>query len=372
MEYGSDTDLERPDKHPNELPPVKLDHLRRLTDDTGMLQHASFAVPNFHEGYSIDDNARALIVTVYLEELGHGEGFDLACRYLAFIAYAFNPETGRFRNFMNFQRQWLEESGSEDSHGRTLWALGHVLGRSQAPGLQGLADRLFKKALPAILDTSHVRAWAFALLGIDAYLRRFADERSTLQIRAELARRLLKQYQDQRSDDWPWCEDSLTYCNATLAQALIVCGRSMANSIMTKAGLESLAWLAGIQRSGTSDRHFVPIGSNGFYTRGRERARFDQQPVEAKTMVSACLAAYQSTGNRHWHQEARLAFAWFLGRNDLKLPMYDADTRGCRDGLESDRVNENQGAESTLAFLQALLELRLADRSTTEPSTESG
>jgi len=361
MEHGSDIGLEQSDKHPNELPPVKLDHLHRLTDDTGMLQHASFTMPNYHEGYCIDDNARALIASIYLEELGHNEAFDLACRYLAFIAYAFNPETGRFRNFMNFQRQWLEESGSEDSHGRTLWALGHVFGRSKAPGLQGLAGRLFEKALPAILDTSYARSWAFALLGIHAYLRRFSNDRSTIQVRDELAQRLLRQYQAQRSDDWPWFEDSLTYCNATLAQAMIVCGRSMENSDMTEAGLESLAWLAGVQRAGTAHGHFVPIGSNGFCTRAKERARFDQQPVEAKASVSAYLEAYQSTGNRHWRREARLAFAWFLGRNDLNLPIYDSVTGGCRDGLKPDRINENQGAESTLAFLQALLELRLAE-----------
>jgi hypothetical protein len=359
MEHGSSWLPEQPDIDPTELPPVKLDHLYRLTDDTGMLQHASFAVPNFHEGYCIDDNARALMVSVYLEELGHGEAFDLACRYLAFIAYAFNPETGRFRNFMNFQRQWLEENGSEDSHGRTLWALGHLLGRSQALSLQGLAEQLFQQALPAILDTGYARAWAFALLGIHAYLRRFTHAPAIIQIRDELAQRLLRLYQQHRSDDWCWYEDSLTYCNATLAQAMIVCGRSTANSSMTEAGLESLRWLVDAHRD-TPEGHFVPVGCNGFYSRGQARARYDQQPVEAKVMVSACFEAYQTTQDRRWYQDARWAFAWFLGRNDLNLPVYDSTTGGCRDGLEVDRINENQGAESTLAFLQALLELRLA------------
>jgi len=360
MAYDTDITLGQPNQYPSELPPLKLDHLHRLTDDTGLIQHASFTVPNFHEGYCIDDNARALLVSIYLEELGYAEAFDLACCYLAFIAYAFNPDTGRFRNFMNFQRQWLEESGSEDSHGRALWALGHVLGRSQAPGLQGLAARLFQQALPAILDAPHPRAWAFALLGIHSFLRRFTDDQATVRIRDELAKRLYKMYQRQHSDDWRWYEDSLTYCNATLAQAMIVCGRSMANSSMTEAGLESLRWLVDVHRD-TPDGHYVPVGSNGFYPRGQERARYDQQPVEAKTMVSACFEAYQTTQDRHWYEEARWAFAWFLGRNDLNLSMYDSFTGGCRDGLEVDRVNENQGAESTLAFLQALLELRLAE-----------
>lgn len=360
MAHDTDPALGQPDKDLNELPPLKLDHLHRLTDDTGIIQHASFTVPNYHEGYCIDDNARALIISVYLEELGYTEAFDLACCYLAFIAYAFNPDTGRFRNFMNFQRQWLEESGSADSHGRTLWALGHLLGRSQAPGLQGLAARLFKQALPAILDTNHPRAWAFTLLGIHSYLRGCSDDRAAIQVGDELAERLYTMYQNQRSDDWRWYEDHLTYSNAVLAQAVIAGGRSMANTSMTEAGLASLRWLVDVHRD-TPGGHFVPIGSNGFYTRTQERARYDQQPVEAKCMVSACLEAYQTTQDRHWHEEARWAFAWFLGQNDLHLSLYDSFTGGCRDGLEVDRLNENQGAESTLAHLQALLELRLAE-----------
>lgn len=360
MEHDADIVTDKPNKYPIELPPVKLDHLRRLTDDTGILQHANFTVPNFHEGYCIDDNARALIASIYLEELGQAEAFDLACRYLAFIAYAFNPETGRFRNFMSFQRQWLEENGSEDSHGRTLWALGQVLGRSQSPGPQGLARELFKWALPAIVQTRSVRAWAFTLLGIHSYLRRFPGDAATVQIRNELAERLYQMYQDQRSECWPWYEASLTYCNATLAQAMIVCGRSLADSEMTEAGLASLHWLVSVHRD-NPEGHFIPIGCNGFYTQGQTRARYDQQPVEAKAMVSACLEAYQTTQDERWHDEARWAFAWFLGRNDLGQSLYDASTGGCRDGLGSDGLNENQGAESTLAFLQALLELRLVE-----------
>ena len=349
------------DKRPGELPPLKLDHLHLMTDDTGMLQHASFTIPNYREGYSIDDNARALIVSTYLEELGSGEAFELASRYLAFIGYAFNTETGRFHSFMDFQRNWLEKSGSDDSHGRTLWALGTVLGRSNTPALQSMAGWVFEQALPVILKTTSPRAWAFALIGIHEYLRRFEGDRGASQVRDELAGRLLTLYENSRSDEWCWYEAGLTYCNAVLPQALLMCGQWIPNNAMTEAGLESLHWLADLQRDDAAGGHFVPIGSNGFYQRGSERARFDQQPVEAQTMASACLEAYRSTGDERWRKEARRAFEWFLGRNDLNLPVYDPTTGGCRDGLHPDRPNENQGAESTLAFLQTLLELRLAE-----------
>ncbi|MBN1316008.1 MAG: glycosyltransferase family 4 protein [Anaerolineales bacterium] len=347
------------DKRPGELPPLKLDHLRHMTDDTGMLQHATFIVPNYHEGYCIDDNARALIVSTYLEILGNEAAFGLSSRYLAFILYAFNTETGRFRNFMDYQRHWLEEDGSDDSHGRSLWALGAVLGRSNTPALQSMAGWVFEQALPAILNTTSPRAWAFAIIGIQEYLQRFSGDRRASQVSEELSIRLLALYQNHHSDEWRWYEDRLTYCNAALPHALLLCGQAMSNAAMIQAGLESLDWLANLQRSDTG--YFVPIGSNGFYLQGGKRARFDQQPVEAQAMVSACLEAYRITVDKRWHKQARNAFEWFLGRNDLNLPLYDPTTGGCRDGLHPDSTNENQGAESTLAFLQALLELRLAN-----------
>lgn len=347
------------DKHPWELPPLKLDHLQNMTDETGMFQHALFTVPNYSHGYTTDDNARALLVSALLEDLGNNEGLKLSSRYLAFLGYAFNNKTGRFRNFMNYQHNWLEENGSDDSHGRALWALGAVLNRFNIPAIQSMAGRLFEQSMPAIINTTSPRAWAFAILGIHEYSQKFAGDRRASQLSEELAGRLLVLYQNHRSDDWHWYEEALTYCNAALPHALLICGQSISNKIMTEAGLESLSWLASIQRSDPG--HYVPIGSNGFYQNGGERARFDQQPVEAQTMVSACLEAYRITADKRWHKEARRAFEWFLGRNDLNIPIYDPTTGGCRDGLHSDRANENQGAESTLAFLQSLLELRLAE-----------
>ncbi|MBN1903356.1 glycosyltransferase family 4 protein [Candidatus Sumerlaeota bacterium] len=347
------------DKRPGDLPPLKLDHLHHMTDETGIMQHAIFTVPNYREGYTIDDNARALMVSALLEVLGSEESLELASRYLAFILYAFNRETGRFHNFMDYQRNWLEEVGSDDSHGRTLWALGAVLGRSNTPTLQSMAGHVFEQSLPAILNTTSPRAWAFALIGIQEYLQRFAGDRRAGQVREELSGRLFALYQSHRSDEWRWYEDRLTYCNAALPHAMLLCGQAMPNAAMTETGLESLSWLADLQRADAG--YFVPIGSNGFYPQGGERARFDQQPVEAQAMVSACLEAYRITVDKRWRKESRRAFEWFLGRNDLNLPIYDPTTGGCRDGLHPDRVNENQGAESTLAFIQALLELRLAE-----------
>ncbi len=349
------------DKHNGELPPLKLDHLDHLTDYTGIFQHALFTVPNYSHGYTTDDNARALLVSILLDKLGNRKSIGLASRYLAFLGFAFNDQTKRFRNFMNYQRNWLEDKGSDDSHGRSLWALGTVLNHSNAMALKGMASWLFEQTLPAILLTTSPRAWAFALIGIYEYLQKFGGDRRISQVRDELAGRLLILYQNNYSEEWRWYEKELTYCNASLPHALIICGKSIPNKAMTDAGLESLNWLADLQRADAG--HFVPIGSNGFYKKGGEKARFDQQPVEAQAMVSACLEAFRITEDKRWNREARSAFEWFLGRNDLNLSVYDPTTGGCRDGLHSDRLNENQGSESTLAYLQSLLELRLSEHS---------
>lgn len=359
------------DERPRELPLLRLGHLRRLTDDTGIIEHALYTIPNYSEGYATDDNARALIAAVLLEELGTQDPREVdafATRYLAFLCYAFNPARGRFRNELSYERQWDAAEGSEDSHGRALWALGTVLGRSQHPGLLGTASRLFEQALPAAQEAAHSRPWAFTLLGIHEYLRRYPGDRAARQVRDTLAERLLQLYQSNAAPDWPWFEDLLTYDNAKLPHALLLSGEGMGRNDMVTAGLAALVWLADIQRAESG--HFMAIGCNGFYQRGGEMARFDQQPVEAHAMLSACLEAYRITGDTRWRTEAQRAFDWFLGRNDLRLPLYDPTTGGCRDGLQPDRVNENQGAESTLAFLLSLLELRLAEQLTVPFSGE--
>jgi glycosyltransferase involved in cell wall biosynthesis len=342
-----------------ELPPLRLDHLRRLTDDTGLVQHAVMTMPNYDEGYATDDNARALIAMVLLEESDAPDAQALASRYLAFLWHAFDPALGRFRNFLPYDRQWKEAIGSEDSHARTLWALGTVLGRSYNQPLLGVAGMLFARALPATLAFEHPRPWAFALLGIHEHLRHFNGDRAAQRARSILAERLLARYQANRADDWHWFDDLLTYDNAVLPHALLLSGHALGRADMRAAGLEARSWLASLQRP--EGGHFAPIGCHGFYRRGDAPARFDQQPLEAHAMGFAALDAHEITGDERWLEEAHCAFDWFLGHNDLLLPLYDPSTGGCRDGLEVDRINQNQGAESTLAFLLALLELRRAE-----------
>jgi len=345
------------------LPEMNFGHLRLMTDDTGVLQHAAFNIPRYEDGYCVDDNARALIVVARAADSGtddHEQVRALERRYLAFVRHAWNPGTGRFRNLMSYDRRWQEERGSEDSHGRALWALGTVVNRSTDPGRQRLSDELFHTALPVVADFTSPRAWAFALLGIEEYVRAFEGDRRAESMRTMLAERLLELFQRVSASEWPWLEDRLTYCNARLSQALLVAGAGMQREDMLDAGLRSIAWLVSMETS--ADGYFAPVGSNGFLVRGGKRARFDQQPVEASGMISACLDAGRVTNDRRWALDARRAFDWYLGQNELQQPLYDTSTGGCRDGLHEDRVNENQGAESTLSFLLALIEMRAADR----------
>jgi glycosyltransferase involved in cell wall biosynthesis len=348
------------------LPELKLDHVNALTDDTGMLQHAIFSIPNRGEGHTTDDNARALILTVMLErcvldkdewEKASSLVANFSARYLAFLEHGFNPAKVRFRNFLGYDRHWNEAVGSEDCHGRAVWALGTVLGRSSDYGLRCAAARLFESALPAVVEFHSPRACAYTLLGVQEYLHSYSGDRDAQKVRKALAERLLRMYEAIRRPDWKWFENILAYGNARLPQAMLLVGSACADDRMVAAGLESLDWLAETQRCKTNG-HFVPIGSQGFYRQGGEKARFDQQPLEAAGAVSACLQAYRVTGDGRWRNQAWSAFNWFLGDNDLQLALYDSVTGGCRDGLHPERANENQGAESTLSFLMALLEMR--------------
>jgi hypothetical protein len=346
-----------------DLPDWRLDHLLRLTDSTGIFQHACYTIPNFVEGYSTDDNARALLLTVFLEEVGHysPELYRAASSYAAFVQAAYNPSKRRYRNFMSFDRRWSEEVGSDDSFGRTLWALGTCVNRSKRGSFPFWAAQVFEQTLPGIVETTSPRGWAFGLFGIHEYLQRLAGDRLVEQIRETLTARLLEQFDACAADDWPWFENVLSYDNASLPKALILSGWTGGNPRALENGLRALHWLVGVQKAPAG--HFRPIGCHGFYPRGGDCAQFDQQPLEAYATVSACLAAYRATEDLSWQSEAHNAFDWFLGRNDLGVDVYDASTGGCRDGLHEVRVNQNQGAESTLVFLLALAELTLVTHS---------
>jgi glycosyltransferase involved in cell wall biosynthesis len=348
------------DQRPRELPELKLDHLSQMTDSTGVLQHAVFSVPNFSEGYCTDDNARAFILTVLLDELGEDQerGRAVATTCGAFLHHAFDRKKNRFHNFMSFDRRWLDEQGSEDCHGRALWALGMGVGRSPFRSFQMMAGQLFALALPAFTQFTSPRAWAFGLIGIHEYLRRLSGDSLVNQTRESLTSRLVDLFDRNAEPDWRWFEKELSYDNAKLAHALILSGRATGQQAVYERGLEALRWLTELQMS--EKGHFRPIGSNGFYRRGGTRANFDQQPIEAQATVSACLEAYRVTSDLWWYEQAQRAFDWFIGWNDLGLELYSAESGGCRDGLHVDRVNGNQGAESTLAFLLSLAEMRLA------------
>ena len=349
-------------RKPYDLPPLKLDHLLRLTDDTGIIQHAIFTIPNFNEGYCTDDNARAFLLTVLLEEIGHeNDAWNIGgagSTYLAFLWHAFRADSGRFRNFMSFDRRWLEDAGSEDSHARAVWALGTALGRSRNEGHRKLCGVLFERALPAMEHFTSPRAWAWGLLAIHEYFRRFTGDREVNRMREVLTEKLLVLWRKENAPEWPWMEHIVSYDNARLSHALILSGCWMPCPEAFEAGLAALRWLIQIQTAPAG--HFRPIGSNGFHERDRgPGAEYDQQPVEACAMIGACLEAFRATKDPHFSRAAQWAFEWFLGRNDLGLPLYDPVTGGCRDALHHDRVNENQGAESSLSFYLGLAEMRL-------------
>ncbi len=350
---------------PHESPELNLGHLYHMTDSTGIFQHASFTAPNRSEGYCTDDNARALILVVLLGQLEDAPKRvrALATTYAGFLDYAFNSKLGRFHNFLNSDRRWLDEQGSEDSHGRAIWALGTAVGRSPHWSSQTKADQLFVRALPAVMDFTSPRAWAFTLIGIHEYLGRSKGDRLAKNIRREMTSRLVTIFDKVAEPGWTWFEDGLTYDNAKLAHALIVSGRATGQGSVYERGIRALRWLVGVQTS--PNGQLRPIGSNGFYKRNGARADFDQQPIEAQTTVSACLEAYRASADPWWYEQAQRAFDWFLGWNDVGLELYAQETGGCRDGLHADRTNENQGAESMLAFLLSVAEMRLIQNTAT-------
>lgn len=343
--------------HEPRLPAVDLAHLHRLTDDTGLLQHAAHSVPDRAHGYCTDDNARALIVAVLARSLVRDEPStdELILRYLSFVHHAFDRERKVFRNFMGFDRHWTEEAGSADCQGRAAWALGVAASEPEDDRLRIVASSLLQESLPGVEGLEDLRSVALALFGLDAYLRRHGGDSAAKRMRLLLADRLMASWRGaQMAPDWRWPEEMLTYANARLPHALMVAGAGIESREMIDTGLSSLRWLIEVQ---TLDGRFAPIGNRGWYPRGGERALFDQQPVEAEVTVAACITAFDITSDRRWLDEAMRAFRWFLGDNVIGAPLYDHGTGGCRDGLGPTAANGNQGAESTLAWLWTVIQL---------------
>lgn len=353
-----------------ELPEVRFNHLELLTDDTSILQHARWTVPHPDFGYCSCDTGRALLVAAMAQQLYPHDARlrRLSSRYLAFLQHAWNPETQRFRNFLSYARHWEDEAGTDDSNGRVVWGLGGLVAYGTERGQKALAVRLFQDSLIGVESMASPRAWAYSLCGIHTYLRRYSGDTQARRVRELLALRLFDQWQGYATDEWPWLEDRLTYANGKLPQALLLSGQWMYDESMIELGLKALRWLADVQT--TDEGYFAPIGNDGWYIKGGPRSRFDQQPLEASNMVEACLEAYNVTQDRQWLVEAHRAFNWFLGANDGRVPVYDHTTGGCCDGLGQQGVNDNQGAESTLTWLIALLTLHMHRASHSIPAVE--
>lgn len=344
------------------LPALNFNHMVEMTSHLGMFQHAVYNVPNNAEGYCADDNARAYLLSVLAEKLpDSGPGVEefsaMSGTYLAFLWDAFEPRTRRFRNFMSRGLEWMELEGSDDSHARTMWAVGVGVEQAGNTGHRGVCAMLFHRGLYQLGKVTSPRAWAFGLLGIDAYLRSCPGDREVMRMRVLLVRQLLDLYKHHADDEWRWFEPVVAYDNARLSQALIQSGVSMGSQSTLQIGLDSLRWLVDEQTA--EGGWFSPIGCHGFWKKGEERARFDQQPLEASAMVSACLQAETATSDPFWGEKANLCLAWFTGYNDLGLKLYDETTGGCHDALLADHLNENQGAESTIMFHLALVEVML-------------
>jgi len=346
------------EQRPRELPKVKLDHLFRMTDSTGVFHHAAYTVPDYREGYRTSDNARALILAVLMEDAADGalpRLSDLGSISLAFLHNAYNQDCARFRMQLQFDRTWLDETGSEECHGHALWALGTCIGRSHDEGFQNLAGQLFEQALPSSYTFNSPLAWAYTLIGIHEYFRRFDGDRFANHGRELLAGKLFQLYRDTGNPEKTWFELALPGCSAVLPHALILSGRWLYNNDMLRTGLDALSWLAKMQTSPKNCFHPLSCTSQ---SKTGEESDSDQLPVDSHTFISACLEAFRTTQEHRWFAEARKAFEWFLGRNDMGLPLHDSKTGGCRDVLHIDRVNLNEGAEASLAFYLSLNELQ--------------
>ncbi len=335
------------------LPEARLDHLYRMTDDTGLLQHAVHATPNRRHGYSIDDAARGVIATAMHHALFREEPpLRLFHTYLSYIHFARIPG-GRYHNFMSYDRRWIDTVGSDDAQGRVLWSLGYVVAHPPDDLAHELCRSMFDETVPVFERIRYARALSFAILGCYYFLRRHPEASHVERTMRVLADRIVSYYQEHEDQNWPWFSRSVTYENGRIPQGLILAGLTLRDEQLVQRGLRSLDWLLDVQ-SGDEEQISL-IGNNGWLHRGHPKAEFDQQPVELAALVGACKAAYRATDDQRYLNEMRRCFDWFLGSNDLGTPLIDFKSRGCYDGLTASGVNLNQGAESLVCWLLSVL-----------------
>ena len=337
-----------------ELPPIKLDFLKRLTDDTGILQHAKFAVPKRKEGYTTDDNARALIVcSRYYTVFGDLQIEKLADVYLGFLLYMQRPD-GRLHNFLSYNRKFTDDASSEDCMGRTLWACGSCMNSKLPLKKKTLSKEIFDKTFRWASSFKSLRARALSMLGLYDYHIAYPQDQNVVPNMETLASQLLDCYKQISCEGWMWFEPYLTYINGRLPHALFVAYDSTKNEKYLRVAKESLDFLLQVQMI---DNRFVPIGNNGWYKRGGERALYDQQSIEASCMIETALEAFQVTGDEKYRTAASIIFEWFLGRNSKGLAVYNPETGGCHDGITPYGLNLNEGAEATVSYLLARLKM---------------
>jgi len=336
-----------------ELPEPSLEHLKRLSDDTGLYQHARFILPDRQEGYCTDDNARAVIVmTKYYAHYPQPEALRFFDTYLSFILHS-QKKDGSIWNFMSFNRTWRKSEPPADAFGRVLWAFGTVISKPPLPSYLPVAQESFDRAIWHLQRCAKgARAVAYSMLGISEYLSRFPDADDIKRQLEFAADQLMAQYKQNSSPDWQWFEQKITYDNGVIPQALFVAATTLNNNKYLEVAQKVCEFLLANTFNG---KHFSFVGCHGWFERGHTKASFDQQPIEAASMVLMLKAAYDATGDSKFLKLQRKAFDWFLGENDLHIPLYDFKTKGCSDALTPDGVNVNQGAESILSFLLALL-----------------
>jgi hypothetical protein len=339
------------------LPPFSLSHIKRLTDDTGIIQHANFGIPNLKEGYCLDDNARALLmVLMAYKQKKNSLALDLSPIYLSYINYMQNKD-GSFRNFLSFSRNFLDEVGSEDSFGRTIWALGYLLGNAPNDAYYQTGRSIFFNASPNFEKLQSVRGIANTMVGISFYLINNPSDDSMMERLRDLSYKLIKHYDENSSAEWKWFEPFLAYDNGMLPLALLHSAYIIKDSKITKTALETMNFLTEIT---LKDGYFSAIGNEKWYKKGGERSMFAQQPVDALAMVLMYHQAFHLTQDKEYLTKLFACFMWFLGENDLRMNLFDFETKGCCDGIESYGVNRNQGAESSLAYLISHLTVLIA------------